>query len=174
MHKIGLLPFTAWLMSDKRHSWCWHPPHSHPGSADIFSDLQLLQTSCIFSNFYNFFIFYNIFDFYNVSRFCTTLHLLQLVQLLHLVCNLASSLRLALHLLHRKIDALHIRSRYILRSWIWSPDGQIWSDVLRQATFTAYLNKVVDCCWSSITRVLPIILLFDDMHIWGSSHCVIF
>ena len=93
MHKIGLLPFTAWLMSDKRHSWCWHPPHSHPGSADIFSDLQLVQTSCIFSNFYNFFIFYNIFDFFNVSRFCTTLHLLQLVQLLHLVCNLASSLR---------------------------------------------------------------------------------
>ena len=101
-------------------------------------------------------ISYNLYNLYNL---CAILHLL--------------SALLALHLLHRKIDALHIRSRYILRSCFWSPDGQIWSYVFRQATFAAYLNKVVDCCWSSIARVLPI-LWFDDMHIWGSSHCVIF
>ena len=166
MHKIGLLPFTAWLMSDKRHSWCWHPSHSHPGSTDIF---------------------------FLICNSCKILHLLQLLQLLYLLQHLQLLQRL--QILHnlaspttcttalsalpftsytgRYIDALHIRSRYILRSWIRSPDGQIWSDVFRQATFTANLNKVVDCCWSSIARILPI-LWFDYMHIWGSSHCVIF
>ena len=173
MHKIGLLPFTAWLMSDKRHSWCWHPSHSHPGSTDIF---------------------------FLICNSCKILHLLQLLQLLYLLQHLQLLQRL--QILHNLaspttcttcvqsctfsppflpftsytgwyIDALHIRSRYILRSCFWSPDGQIWSYVFRQATFAAYLNKVVDCCWSSIARVLPI-LWFDDMHIWGSSHCVIF
>ena len=149
MHKIGLLPFTAWLMSDKRHSWCWHPPHSHPGSADIFSDLQLVQnlasspisttslssttssTSTTSPDFAQPCISYKLYNFYNL---CATLHLLSALPFTSYT--------------GRYIDALHTRSQYILRSWICSPDGQLWSDVLRQATFTAYLNKVVDCCWS--------------------------